>query len=248
MPKVSQRWIYVVALLLAVAIVITALNFDKLTVKDLMTPVLSLFATFFGATFAFRLNEEKERKQLQKVRCESLNRALFVLFRQTNAIVQIYQDFKKHNSPLERGFNLPAIRSPSYDDLKHDFAGLDFLLEFSGAQLLVELSIEQERFHQALVSLTVRNDFYIAEVQPALSKAGLHGKSIKSDLSGLLGIRVCDGAIQGATIAWEHVSACNKTLPSMMKALHCQAKILFPEHKFLSVDAGTGSNFDVEGT
>ena len=233
-----QRWVYPLSLLVAAAIVAVAVYSDLLPPKELIAPVLSLFGTFFGATFAFRLNEDKEARKLNNSRREALNRALFVLVRQANAIRQIARDFERFPAPFERAFNLPALKPPPYQDLVHSLSDLDFLLESTNPGLLMELAIEQERFHQAFESLKVRNEFYIGEVQPALAKLALNGKSVSIEqTANLLGERLFGGAMNGAEFAWQHLSASNLSIPIVHKALLLQAKALFPRHKFITYDA-----------
>ena len=162
---------YAFALFATAVTIAIAVFTNTISLKDLITPVLSIFGTFFGATFAFRITEEKELRKLLNSRREALNRASFILIRQANAIHQLYRDFERFPSPFEKAFNLPALKPPSYQDLEHTLSDLDFLLDSSNPSLLMEVAIEQERFHQALESLRARNEFYVEEVQPAIANS-----------------------------------------------------------------------------
>lgn len=236
------RWTYPFALVIAAAAVATAVYIDALSLKELITPVLSLFGTFFGATFAFRLTEEKEARKLNNSRREALNRALFVLVRQANAVHQIARDFEKFPAPFEKAFNLPALKPPPYQDLVHNLSDLDFLLDSPNPGLLMELAIEQERFHQAFESLRIRNELYVGEVQPALAKLALNGKNVSVEqAANLLGERLFGGAMNGAEIAWQHISSSNVSIPAVHKALLLQAKALFPGRKFITYDYETAA-------
>jgi len=130
----------------AIAIAIAATVFiytGVMDLKDLFTSgILPLFATYLGAFFAFKLNEDKETSKLQDSRREALNSTLFVLARQRNAIHQLKKEFDRFRSPIEKVFNLPAIKPPAYSDLIHNFADLEFLLESPEPNLLFKLTIE----------------------------------------------------------------------------------------------------------
>lgn len=235
-----SRWMYPLALAAAILAVTITIYTGAASLKDLVTPLLSLFSTFFGATFAFRLNEEKELRKTHALRREAINRALFVLVRQTNAIHQITQNFEKFPSLFEKAFNLPALKPPPYQDLSQSLSDLEFLVETSTPSLLMQVAIEQERFHQALESIRIRNEFYVVEVQPALAALALNGKRVTvEEMAASLGERLFSGAMSGAQSAWEHASLCTQSIPTVHKALFQEAKLLYPEHKFISYEIPT---------
>lgn len=104
----------------------------------------------------------------------------------------------------------------------------------------MEIAIEQERFHQALDSMRIRNEFYVGEVQAALEKLALNGKQVTVvEAASLLGERLFGGAMNGAEIAWQHISSCNETIPTVHEALLRQAKALYPGHKFITYERAT---------
>ena len=176
-------------------------------------------------------------QKLQDPRREAMNRALFVLIRQANATHQLFREFEKYPSHFEKAFNLPALKPPLYQDLIQNLADLDFLLGSPQPGLLMDLAIEQERFHQAIECLKIRNDFYITEVQPAVAKFALNGKTVTlEETASVLGERLFGGAMNGAQIAWDHISANNVTIPAIHKRLFAQAKILFPGHHFITYE------------
>lgn len=233
----SPPWTYTVALITSVLVVVVALNTGVLTTKEILTPVMAIFATFFGAMFAFRLNEAKDLRSLSNSRREALNRALFILIRQKNAVHQLELGFQKYTSLVERAFNMPAMKPPAYADLVFSMAELDFLLESKNPAILFMLSIEEERFHQTISAVQIRNEFYVDEVQKALSAQKINGRATTLlELQALLGERLFHGAMNGADMAWQHVTNTNLSLQHAHAELHKLAKEIFPGHKFLSYD------------
>lgn len=234
-PRTSKQWPYATALAVVLVAAALSLYSEIITLKELLIPTLSLFSTFFGATFAFRLNQDKEDKKLQAERREALNRASFVLIRQWNAMDQLVRQFQDYPPPFARAFNMPAFKPPAYGDLSHSIAELDYLIDSSNPALLMELIIEQERFHQAVEALRIRNEFYVAEVQPALEKHELNRKTVTLEqVRDLLGERVFEGAVNGANIAWEQIYAASETIPKVHQKLLVLGKELFPGKKFIS--------------
>jgi hypothetical protein len=221
------------------AAVAVALAFQQgaIGAKEVATAVLALLGTFLGATFAFRLNQDKEEKKLHKERREALNRAMFILARHANAVHQLKRDYEKFTDPIERAFNLPALKPPSYADVVHNFVDLEFLLESADPNILFRLTIEQERFQQVIESVNTRNEFYVNEYQPKLAAVALNGKlTTVQELSALLGERIFGGTLNGTAIAYEHLCASDVSIPEIQSALLSAAKKIYPGSKFVTYE------------
>ena len=233
----SKQLAYVAALAAVLLSAAVALYTDVVAPKDLLIPALSLVSTFFGATFAFRLNQDKEARKLEAERRDALNRASFVLIRQWNAMDQIVRQFQAHPPPFARAFNMPAFKPPAYADLSLSLAELDFLIDSTNPGLLMDLFIEQERFGQALEALRIRNEFYVSELQPALARHELNHKTVTLEqMRALLGERIYETAVNGANIAWDQVFAASESIPKAHQALITQGKMLFPGKKLITFE------------
>lgn len=234
---ISRQWPYAAALAALAIAAGLGLHSELISLKDLLASALSLFGTFLGATFAFRLNQEKEAAKLEAERREALNRASFTLIRQWNAMDQLVKQFQAYSPPFARAFNMPALKLPKYEVLSHSVKELDFLLDSSNPGLLMELVIEEERFHQALQALQIRNDLYVTEVQPSLEKHGLNGKAVSLEqMRTLLGERVFESAVNGANNAWDLISSASESIPKVHRALLAQGKVLFPGKKLITYE------------
>jgi hypothetical protein len=236
-PKFTQPWAYAVALAGVLGAAVLGVYTDTVSARDLLVPALSLVGTFFGATFAFRLNQDKEARKLADEQREALNRASFILIRQWNAMDQLVRQFQAYPPPFERAFNMPAFKPPSYTDLSHTIADLDFLIDSSNPGLLMQLVVEQETFHQALESLRIRNDFYVTEVQPALEKLRVNGTTVSAQqMAEALGERLFQGSINGAETAWQLIHSASESIPKVHQALLAEARNLFPGRKFITYE------------
>lgn len=228
--------IYGLATLTLILLILFAYYFNFIDMKDIATSALALVGTFLGATFAFRLNEVKEYESIHSKRRESLNRAIFILIRQFNAIQQLNLEFQKYPNENNRAFNMPAITPPPYEDLVHNFENLEFILESSEHNLIFELTIEQECFHQTISSLKNRNNFFINEVMPAIAKADINRKSVSpAEIKGILGERIFYGAIQGAKDTAELLEKNNASLPKIIESIVNFSKNSYPKHEFINM-------------
>jgi hypothetical protein len=232
---IAVRVIYAVIAIAAIAAVASAFQQGAIGAKEIATAVLALLGTFLGATFAFRLNQDKEDRKLHKNRQEALNRAMFVLARQANAVHQLKREYEKFINPIERALNLPALKPPSYSDLVHNFVDLEFLIESADPNVLFRVTVEQERFQQVIESINLRNEFYVKEYQPKLAAMGLNGRMMSEhELSRLLGEDIFGGTVNGAATAYELICASDRSLPEMQHELLSVAKQIFPGAKFVT--------------
>lgn len=219
----------------AIAAVVLAFQQGAIGAKEIATAVLALLGTFLGATFAFRLNQDKEEKKLHKERREALNRAMFILARQANAVHQLKRDYEEFPDPIGRAFNLLALKPPSYSDLVHNFVDLEFLLESADPNILFRLTVEQERFQQVIECVNTRNEFYVNEYQPKLAAVALNGKLTSAhELSVLLGERIFGGTVNGAETAYKHICDSDVSISEMQSEMLKAAKQIFPGCKFVT--------------
>ena len=229
-----SKAIYAAIVIGAIALIGSAFYLDKLELKDIGTGLLALLGTLLGATLAFRLNVDKELKKEDAAHRSALNRALFVLARQKNAVALIAREMEPFKTPFDRAFKFPAAKVPPYEDLVHRFEELEFLLNTSDVNAVIRLTVEQERFHQMLESLRVRNEFYVRELQPEIARHGLNGKEVSvSSVAQIFGDRLFGTAMNSSEILFNHVDSSLKSIPEMHQELRIVAKRLYPDSKFV---------------
>ncbi|GJI89600.1 hypothetical protein [Duganella hordei] len=227
--------IYIILGILVLCVGGVAYTTEIIGTKELVAPVLSLFGTFCGALFAFRLNQVKEEKKLHSNRQEALNRACFSLARQANAVRQLKNSFEEIQDPILRALQLPALKPPKYDSLSLNISELDFLLETEHRVTLFKLAIEFERFHAAIESINIRNEFYVKEFQPRLAEVGLNRKLATADeFEKLLGERIYGTVMHGTHNAFEQLKASDKSIREMADDLIKTAKAIYPGKEFIN--------------
>jgi len=196
-----------------------------------------LIGAFVGAFSAYKLNSKKEEIKEHTQQKLAMNKAIFVSIRQINAVENMQKEFSEYSTELDRAFKLPAMKPPCYDGLKYDFDGLSFLLE-DYPQVMMNLVVEQERFEQVFNSIDIRNNFYVNDVQPALSKLELESKNISiAAFSKALGERLFEGAIGAADSMYYHVETTSESLVVMHNELAAVARKAFPGGKFLKLES-----------
>jgi hypothetical protein len=230
------RLIYGAIVAAALLAIIAALYEGRLELKDVGTGLVALLGTVVGATLAFRLNADREYQREQVAQRAALNRALFTIARQWNALRLLAREAEPYKTLFDRAFNMPAMKPPPYSDLAHSFEELDFLLiTGSDVNVLFRLSVEQERFHQVVAALETRNEFYVRDLQPEMARLKLNGRSVAlEDAHTLLGERLFGTAIHSAESFWRHLQESLISLRAMHDEVRGVAKRLYPKHGFVA--------------
>jgi len=189
---------------------------------------------FIGAYSAFWLKSYEENNKVKNKEIAALNSAIFLLVRQRNTIRILKKHLDQYKTDVDRGFNLPAMTPPDYFGVRQNIEKLEFLFK-NNPQMLFDLSIEQERFEQAMAAVSIRNSFYVDEILTAISKLRMNGKlETLTGLESKLGERLYKGAIFHAQYMYEHVYKAEVTLEQTCDKLHEVAKDMYPEEKFIA--------------
>lgn len=223
--------------LLILLVILVGLFTGILSVNSAAPLVLSSFlSTFLGATYAFRLNEKKEADKKRDERRAALQLALFTMARQYNSLVNLWNSVKDWKKRGDRAINMPALHLPNYEKLSLDFERLTFLLDTPNPMLLLELTIEQERFTQTILAAIMRSKFHVDEVQTEIAKRSLNRKEMTlAEMKDAIGERVF-GTIENQTNdLFTHLSSSMRSLPVAAKKLFEIAKDEYPDKKFASV-------------
>lgn len=232
-----MRRAYYIILSAIIALVGLLIATNQLEWKDVGVSALALIGTFIGATLAFRMNEEKEKNDVEERKVQAINSALLVILRQHNALAQTKRDLERYPDNINAALNMPAFKSPNYDDLIHNVAALEFLINSKDPNIILKLTVEQERFHQAIESMNIRNDFYVGELQREVSAKGMNKRSFTAEeAEAILGERVFGTAVNSICNAREHIFESCLSLPAIAHELRVIAKELFPERKFLDYE------------
>jgi len=195
--------------------------------------IVVLSAAFFGSFSAFYLNTRKEKLGKIQGNISALNSALFLTLRQINALLNL----KKAIEPLEsdniRFLKLPAMYAADYSDLKIELNRLEFLLK-DHPNLLLNLSIEQGRFENAIRITNMRAEFHHEDLQKSLNDNNfcIEHPSLE-ELVTAVGPRVVGNAIKLTDGMYEQIFLSVDSLTEVHERLFEIAKENFPNERFV---------------
>jgi len=204
--------------------------------QSIFTICGSAFGAFIGAYCAFKLRQLEENQNKHNKRKTALDLCLFTMARQYNAVSLLKRQYDEYPVKFFRAFNMPAMKPPEYTDLKVKLDELIFLTSHDQMDFLFHLSIEQERFDQAIFAVALRNDYAIDHLQPELAKHKLNGKDVSSEeLKEILGTQIFHSSVNLVNTAYDHLTASEKSILEMLNKLHAVAKSIYPDERFLKI-------------
>jgi hypothetical protein len=149
-------------------------NSLPVSVGDIVNPLATLVAAFMGAWTAFRLQSLQKHEEEKKSQIAAGNRALSTLLQQANTLKLFQVDFiEPIRSDPGRHIAMRPTLPYQEDAMAFDLKSLDYLAHPQHQQTLFDLSIEEERFREALKAINARSRLHFEIVQPMLMAAGI---------------------------------------------------------------------------
>lgn len=203
----------------------------------------ALFGALAGAFFAFKFNDKIEQRKRQDEEMAQankdaaiINRAILSLAIQYNTICNIKNEIDKQKSIHHAAFSMPAFKN-FHDGTRVDVGEIALILT-SSPQLLLDISVEQDGFIQAIESLAVRNEFYVGVLQPQMAKAGLLDRVCSLEEYSLnLGQGTFNTAYSSIQNVMSNVQSSHAGLSSKIHLLRTEAKNKYPQCKFMSIES-----------
>ena len=164
----------------------------KNNVKDVLFAVSALITACLAAYYAYYLNNKKEEKKSRHKAYLSGKKALARLMN-INSMFTTYKE--EFILPFSDQWGAFISIPPSFDldvDDKFDMDSVTLLSKIGNSNLSSDLLGFQKNLDSTIKVINNRSKLHLAEVQPALEKAGFkHGQAItENDIGNALGGRV----------------------------------------------------------
>lgn len=204
--------------------------------------IATLLAAFFGAWFAYRLQDKAKVRKERASNISIANRALFTVFQQINSLklFQIDMIDPVRNHPL-KFIAMQPILHEKHEDLQFDFSILAFLLNTKHKQIVLDLFIEQQRFREAIKAINYRSELHY-QAQPFLERAGIQEgvdyppDALLKTLDDALGPRLHMSLQRATDQVVHHVDRTVGSLDEVKGKMINAFKELYPEADFLKFE------------
>jgi hypothetical protein len=232
-----MTWINIIFIILVTFLLLSDLALLKIIDSSNIITIITAFGgALSGAWGAYKLQIYKENEKEEKQKISSLNKALFILLRQINAMMMFKIDLEKVEAedPIVRAFHFPAWKTNSYNELKFNFEELSFILDTKDLNLLHELFIVQECFEQAIETINQRSIYFINQVTPEMEFKNIDNKKLTiEELKTEMDINKIDGLVFATDNMYKHIYKTYKQLEDLEPKLFNFAKSQYPQQKFL---------------
>lgn len=139
----------------------------------IITAGATLGAAYWGARAAFDFNRKHEADRTEAQQIEECNRALLVLSRQYNLLLNYQQQIlDEPRSDPGRHFFLPPSEPMDYKQWMVNVPALSFLMQTDAAELPFMFAVQDDHFHSSIAAINARTVAH-QEFQRALAASSL---------------------------------------------------------------------------
>lgn len=143
-----------------------------LELKDIVSILATLVASFAGAWGAFLFENERRKREVEERNVGAANRAIYTLFNLWNILEQYRKEaLEPCRNNSDAWLNLAANPTISVGEHKFQTDELQFLLQSSKPEVYAGLMLEEQRFAIAIGLIHARSTLVLDEVFPKMSAA-----------------------------------------------------------------------------
>lgn len=141
------------------------------TIEILAASLATLAAAYFGAKYAFSLQNEKEKRTSDAADVKAANSAIFELARTYNKFLAIKKQFiDEHRGKAERHLMIMPVAGMSWEPPKFNYDTISFLFKSSDPNLLGTLPLVEQEIASILDLIKQRSAMHVDVLQPAVEK------------------------------------------------------------------------------
>lgn len=199
---------------------------------------VTIVAAFYGAKYAFQLEDARLKRISEESEANGANRVLFDLARTYNHFLAIRRQFiDDHRGHPNRFVTMPAMASTAWRGPTFEFGSLAFLLRSADANVMGKLSLLEQEVATCIELLMQRSEIHIKEAQPILERifaqqGDFVAPQVVKDALGNRLTTILDNATTQIIDSVDHILA---RCPELIQEVRTQAKLVLPNHKFISM-------------
>jgi hypothetical protein len=141
------------------------------SIEILIASLATLAAAYFGAKYAFSLQNEMEKRESDSNDVKAANSAIFELARTYNKFTAIKRQFiDEHRGKADRHLLIMPVAGMSWEAPKFNYDSISFLFKSSDPNLLGTLSLTEQEIASTLDVIKQRSKMHVDVLQPAVEK------------------------------------------------------------------------------
>lgn len=212
----------------------------KISDTNILLPaVATLAAAFLGAWAAYKLEDNKRKREFKEKCLESGNNILFALYERIKALRVFQRDsINHHREDPFRMISMMPILDFSYPESSFNVESLLFLLGTKHNQLMLDLHTEKECFNEAFKLIRFRSNLHFNHVQPAMESGGIQegGEYTRQQMITAIGERNFAQLERATEGVIDNVDRTIVSSEEIKRKLVSALKELFPNEKILNYE------------
>lgn len=193
-PTKNEQLITVTILSFLIGSLVGVFSSSLISDKSLFLPAIAtLAAAFIGAWAAYKLQDNKNKRDCEALCISNANNVLFALYERIKALKVVQHQLinPQRDLPFKMISMLPTLNL-SYPDSEFNIESLMFMLETKHKQLILDLQTEKECFKVAFNVIKFRSEIHFHHVQPAMESGGIQegGEYTRQELINAIGERI----------------------------------------------------------
>ncbi len=203
-----------------------------------MAPALAtLAAAFFGAKYAFKLQDGNARRESDSRNVRAANLVIFDLVRSYNMFTTVKKQFiDQHRENAERHLLIMPIAGVSFQPPRFDYDAISFLFN-SNPNLLGTLSTVEQEIASTLDVIRQRSTMHVEVLQPAVETlAKRFGDKFNSaQIEAALGPRIAITLRTSTTYMIEGIERVILECGRHIELLRSETQKAYPGHKVIGM-------------
>lgn len=149
----------------------TCIQIIAKSLEILVASIATLAAAYFGAKYAFKLQNEREKQASDAIDVKAANSVIFELARTYNKFTAIKKQFiDPHRNDPERHLVIMPVAGMSWEPPKFNYDAISFLFRSSDPNLLGTLSLVEQEITSTLDFIKERSRMHVEVLQPAVER------------------------------------------------------------------------------
>jgi len=146
---------------------------EQVPLSELVAGLVTILAVYMGASYAFRLQNEKAEKELVKKQIETSNRTIYTVYDIWNVQKQYQKEIVlPYKEKDDAWLNMSPTVKGMHEIIKVDTSNLDFLLSSGKPDIYVNLLLEEKRYRILLSLIEERSKLIFEDLNPKMESFG----------------------------------------------------------------------------
>lgn len=198
----------------------------------------TLGAAYFGAKYAFKLQNDKDKRTSEATDVKSANGVIFELARTLNKFIVIKRQFiDEHRDRTDRHLTIMPVAGMSWETPKFNYDALSFLFRASDPNLLGTLSLLEQEIASILDVIQQRSMMHVELLQPTVESISrkVGEKVSRQEIEDALGPRLAKRLQMSTTVMVDGIDSVLAGCREHIEKIKNETQKLYPGHSIIGI-------------